>query len=143
MYFEGGESDEAEEGDVGFFITNSETAVFLELAEEHLDTATPAINHFVVNDLDLAVFASGDNRNIVVRAEFLTMIVAVIPHVFNDITANNLGRKRIGHGDVGNIAARKLAFDNAVVRCDGKMQFGGYARTVLAPRAVPPFEPPP
>ena len=143
MDFEGGEGDETEEGKVGFFVANGQPPVFLELAEEHLDTPSPAIDGFVVDDFDLAVLASGDDRNIVIGAKFATMIIAVVAHVFDDVTTNDLGGQRIRHADVGDVAARQLAFDNLIVRRDGKMEFGRYARAVFAACAVPPFEPPP
>ena len=143
MDLDGSESDETKKGQVGFFVTDGETPVLLELAEEHLDASPPAVNHLIVNDLDFAVFAPGNNGNVIVGVERAAVIVAVIAQVFDDITTNDVSGQCIGHRDVGHIATRQLTFDHLIVRRDGEMQLGGYPRAVFASGAVPPFEPPP
>jgi len=141
--FKSSEGDEAEESEVCFFVANGKTSVFLDLTEEHLDAPSPLVDRLVINDLDPAVFASGDNGDVVVGAKLLTMVVAVIAHVFHDVAADDLGSHNIGHTDIGNMAAGQLAFDNPIVRRDDEVQFGGDAGAVSSPCAVPPFEPPP
>ena len=143
MNFDSGESDEAEKGQVGFFVTDGETPVLLELAEEHLNASSPAINRLIVNDLDFAVFAPGNNENVIVGDELAAVSVAVIAQVFDDITTDDVSGQGIGHRDVGHIATRQLTFDNLIVRRDGEMQLGRYSCAVFAWCAVPPFEPPP
>ena len=143
MDFEGGESDEAEEGDVRFLVTDGKTSVFLDFSKEHLDAPSPFVDRFVINDLRFPVFASGDDRNIVVGSKLVAMSVAVVAHIFNDVTAENLGCQRIGHCNIRYVAAGQLPFDNAIIRRRGKMQFCRYARAIPASGAVPPFEPPP
>jgi hypothetical protein len=85
MDLDGSESDETKKGQVGFFVTDGETPILLELAEEHLDASPPAVNHLIVNDLDLTVFAPGDDGKVVVGTEFATVSVAVVAHVCDDI----------------------------------------------------------
>ena len=71
------------------------------------------------------------------------VVVAIIAHILDHVTAEHLGGQRVGHRNVGDVAAAQLAFDHAISGRDGQMQLGGYARTTSATRAVPPFEPPP
>ena len=86
---------------------------------------------------------SGSAREPVRGAELAAVSVAVIAHVFDDITTDDVSGQSIGHRDVGHIATRQLTFDNPIVRRDGQMQLGRYPRAVSTTRAVPPFEPPP
>jgi len=143
MDLDGSESDETKKGQVGFFVTDGETPILLELAEEHLDASPPAVNHLIVNDLDLTVFAPGDDGKVVVGTEFATVSVAVVAHVCDDITTDDVGGQGIGHRNVGDVAAGQLAFNHLILRRDGEMQLGRYPRAVFTSRAVPPFEPPP
>ena len=143
MDLDGSESDETEKGQVGFFVTDGETPVLLELAEEHLDASPPAVNHLIVNDLELTVFASGDDGNVVVSTELAAMSVAIIAPVCDDITTDDVGGQGLGHRNVGDVAAGQLAFNHLIGRREGEMQLGGYPRAVFSSRAVPPFEPPP
>jgi len=71
------------------------------------------------------------------------MIVAVIAHVFDDITAEHIGSDGIGHGDVGDVAAGQLTFNYVIGWRDGQMQLAGYAATAYAAAVLPPFAPPP
>jgi hypothetical protein len=98
---------------------------------------------FVIVDGNFSVLAPGDNRDVVVGAQHGAVVVAIIAHILDHLTAEHLGGQRIGHRNVGDVATGQLAFDHAIIGCDGQMQLGGYARATSAARAVPPFEPPP
>ena len=103
----------------------------------------PTIHGLGVDDLGLAVFASRDDGNIGVDAEFAATIAAVTANVVNDVTTGDLGGRRIGHPDIGHVAASLEAFGDPIVWRDGKVRLSRYARAVFPSCAVPPFEPPP
>jgi hypothetical protein len=67
------------------------------------------------------------------------MFVAVIAHVFNNITPNDLGGQAIGHRDVSHIAAGQLTLDDLIIRGDDKMQFGCHPGAVGAARLIDPL----
>ena len=138
-----GTGDKAEEAQVGFLVADGQASIFLDAAKEHLDAPAQGIEFFVVIDGNFSVLASRDDRDVVVGLPRGAVVVAIIAHIFDHVTAEHLGSQRVGHRNVGDVAAAQLAFDHAIIRRDGQMQLGGYARATSATRAVPPFEPPP
>ena len=138
-----GTGDKAEEAQVGFLVADRQAPVFLDPAEKQLDAPAQGIELLVVIDGNLSVLAPWDDRDIVVGAQHSAVVVAIITHIFDHVTAEHFGGQRVGHRNVGDVASAQLTFDHFVSGRDGQMQLGGYARATSAARAVPPFEPPP
>lgn len=140
--FKNGTGDKTEEAKVGFLVVDGQAPIFLDPAEEHFDAPTQAIELLVVSDGNFSILAPRDDRDVVVGLQHGAVVVTVITHIFDHVTAEHLGGQHIGHRNVGDVAAAQLAFDHAISGRDGQMQLGGYARATSAARAVPPFEPP-
>jgi hypothetical protein len=138
-----GTGDKAEEAKIGFLVADGQAPISLDPAKEHLDAPAQGIELLVIVDGNFSVLAPRNDRNVVIGAQHGTVVVTVITHILDHVTAEHLGGQRIGHRDVGDVAAGQLAFDHAISGRDGQMQLGGYARAISATRAVPPFEPPP
>ena len=124
--FKDGTGDKAEEAQVGFLVADGQAPVFLDAAEEHLDTAAQGIELLVIIDGNCSVLAPRDNRDVVVSPQRGAVVVAIIAHILDHVTAEHLGGQRVGHGNVGDVATAQLAFDHSIIGRNGQMQLKSF-----------------
>jgi hypothetical protein len=108
-----GTGDKAEEAQVGFLVTNGQAPIFLDAAQEHFDASAQGIEILIVIDGNFSVLAPRDDRNVVVGAQHGAVAVTGVAHILDRVTAEHLGGQRIGHRNVGDVAAAQLAFDHS------------------------------
>ena len=123
--------------------TSHQTLLLFYFSKSYLNFPTLLVKIFVIRNRDGSVFSTWNNRRIVLRQKRLTIPIAIIALVRQNMTTVDVFGQFICKTNVVCVAPTEHSFNHLKTARNQEVKLCGYACDAFALSLKPPFKPPP